>query len=192
MNIRTVGLYGLMWAHVSASALPSACLSGYQTVNDRLAESERSLQEAVRGGTVGSLGGVGGYLFCISRLPTAPTLVGCTILFGTIAVVSYSRASNGVEALQLAEDGALIYQVYAHARFGHAIAPDDLEVFFQKTDIEMNAGKRELVLRHLVEMMDEGRLCDESNRPNVTMEELKNRFALIGLFPIMDFSGRGQ
>lgn len=147
MKLRTVGLVGLVLAHMGAAALPNPCLKSHREANRKLTETLGSLEGLKTGATwVGTGGGLVALIACGAKLRSGAALVACPIVFLGIYVVAHGYAGELQSKQTQAMQAAYIYQLYVTAKSG-----GDSRV---------------------VRLMDEGQLCDGKGRPNKSLDQV--------------------
>ena len=170
MKMRTVGLLGLVLAHLNAPALPLVCAKAYDKVERDLSRLRDEAQSDKVTGIGLDVGAATGFAFCASRARSAVSVGACAAVFSLIGIVGFDYALDAETAIARFDDYALINKAYDYGKRGAAVAMSDYNLFFEKAQID--SEKHVAALSVLVELMDSGVLCDSQGRPNKTISEV--------------------
>jgi hypothetical protein len=170
MKMRTVGLLGLVLAHLNAQALPLMCAKAYDRVEREYSQLIEEKQSDEWAGYVGVAGAAAAFAFCAKKSRSLVSGGACAVVFGLIAIVGYNYADSADDLVQRLDDYVLINKAYDYGKNGTALAMRDFNSFLEKAEIPEE--RINTALEKLVDLMDEGLLCDSLGRPNKSIAEV--------------------
>lgn len=170
MKMRTVAVLGMVLAHINASALPLVCAKAYDKVEQDYSQLTEPKHSDEWAGYVGVAGAAAAIAVCAKKSRSLVSGGVCAVVFGLIGFVGYKYADGSDELIQRLDDYVLINKAYDYGKNGTALAMADFNQFFEKAEIPEK--QINVALEKLVELMDEGALCDNMGRPNKSLAEV--------------------
>lgn len=170
--MRTVAVLGLVLAQINAQALPLVCAKAYDKVERDYSQLIEPKQSDVWAGYVGAAGAAAAIAICAKKSRSLVSGGVCAVVFGLIGFVGYKYAESSSDVVERLDDYVLINKAYDYGKRGTALAMADFNKFFEKAVIPENQVN--VALEKLVELMDEGVLCDNLGRPNKSITEVSN------------------
>lgn len=180
MKLRTVGLLGLVLAHISAPALPDVCLDNYKKASDNLTKELKRLSDdetfSQGAGYGGAAAGVGS---CLYKAPGIPAKLICSVVFVAWGYIGGFESGENVEKLRMQTvEAALIYQIYRDFKAEGARTELEKDTLAQ---IGLSSALDQKVENVFVRMMESRELCDSGGRPNKTRDQIVRAIQLKNL-----------